>query len=1003
MSLLGRAELLRGLWLAQQHHHAEPGLALAAGYALEANQGEGEESEPSDVASTTRMALHLGNNAEHNTATHPQAIPPTQPARCWGVTEHRKILAAPLPTTTSQEQHLAPLHPADWQAAPGSVRQAWHSIVPKVRFMPALKRSLPSQRLGGLDTARLVQALSQGVALRRLPRRVLKGWAAHVLLVLDMSEALLPYHTDMHILVQDLRRWLGPGNVTVRLINDTRYPLGEYASLNVDGTDVADVAYLADANAPAALAPSGWLGAACNGRVLLVSEMGLLAADGGQTTGAWATWLHVLGKQGAQVQVWCPVPLGLAEQSPDGVSSGSLSNLASLPNLPRIPVVHWSAASHLRPRPLARADIHRTPERLQLAQQLCTLLAMLARVEPDLLRALRLGMGPAALDAGLEQLAWNHPAMTRNYSARAIKAASVPAMRQAFARLSSAEKQRVFYTAFVHHTAHNPMLAHVETLTWAAHATEQERAERGQAIAIATAQEVMQRLAHNPWQHPGLDKASVCQFMARYLHDADQKTREFCSPSMSRMALALHHARKVSLANAPITTGLPGLAVVDMAAAIGQQREPVPYWLSLERETACLVLRYTKPPESCLLHPQPVLLDCLSIQMGEVVRWVQVNPPHSVVLARLDSFPHAAYDSPMVDGPLYIDTGTERFTLAEIDLPAWACGWGREGGRLYAHMPSPWGKPLPVPYPREGEALHVSVPVPKPKKEARFTIQSLRLGLDEIGPLATLTVRGNNGEHSQTLRFIAPGQFLMGSPEAETAGPNDHEWFKNERPQHWVSISQGFWLADTACTQGFWQAVMGNNLSYFHALNKGSPLHPVENLSWRDIQPFLQVLQTALPDCMVTLPTEAEWEYACRAGTATAFSFGETINTDQVNYDGRHPFAAGEKGEFRVHTLAVKALPANAWGLYQMHGNVREWCADEFRQYTAESVQDLGLPDALRPKVNSGAARVLRGGGWFSFAQFVRSAYRGHGQPGRQNGDAGFRLALRFQNQASGV
>jgi formylglycine-generating enzyme required for sulfatase activity len=249
----------------------------------------------------------------------------------------------------------------------------------------------------------------------------------------------------------------------------------------------------------------------------------------------------------------------------------------------------------------------------------------------------------------------------------------------------------------------------------------------------------------------------------------------------------------------------------------------------------------------------------------------------------------------------------------------------------------------------------------------------------------------------QRLRWIEPGHFMMGSPETEL------NRIGNEGPQHRVTISEGFWLADTACTQGMWQAVMGDNLSRFISGNQGGPDHPMDRVSWNMIQPFLQRLEALLPGCRVTLPTEAEWEYACRAGSDTPFSFGETITTDQVNYDGSYPYGKCEKGEYREHTVAVKELPANDWGLYQMHGNVLEWCADAPREYGLDAVNDPGLAIALAPDLDGAAARAMRGGGWFNFAVFARSAYRYPSLPGGRDSGTGFRFALRFSSPASGV
>ena len=114
----------------------------------------------------------------------------------------------------------------------------------------------------------------------------------------------------------------------------------------------------------------------------------------------------------------------------------------------------------------------------------------------------------------------------------------------------------------------------------------------------------------------------------------------------------------------------------------------------------------------------------------------------------------------------------------------------------------------------------------------------------------------------------------------------------------------------------------------------------MERVSWNDVQGFLARINELVPGLDLVLPTEAEWEYACRAGTETPFSFGETITPEQVNYNGDYPYAGGKKGLYRQETVPVASLPANPWGLYEMHGNVWEWCADGQRSYTADAVTD---------------------------------------------------------------
>jgi sulfatase modifying factor 1 len=150
------------------------------------------------------------------------------------------------------------------------------------------------------------------------------------------------------------------------------------------------------------------------------------------------------------------------------------------------------------------------------------------------------------------------------------------------------------------------------------------------------------------------------------------------------------------------------------------------------------------------------------------------------------------------------------------------------------------------------------------------------------------------------------------------------------------------------------------------------------------------------PGLELRLPTEAEWEYACRAGTRTPFWFGDNITTEQVNYDGDNPYAGGEKGKYRGGTVEVKSLPCNSWGLYQMHGNVWEWCSDWFGDYPMVSIIDPVGP-------SSGTIRVLRGGSWFNYGWFVRSAYRIRLDPAYRSISTGFRLARGQKEAGMGV
>ncbi|MCU0753812.1 MAG: formylglycine-generating enzyme family protein [Xanthomonadales bacterium] len=330
-----------------------------------------------------------------------------------------------------------------------------------------------------------------------------------------------------------------------------------------------------------------------------------------------------------------------------------------------------------------------------------------------------------------------------------------------------------------------------------------------------------------------------------------------------------------------------------------------------------------------------------------------------------------------------LQTRSARIEIAEVPRPRWAVEFGRDSRGVYA-VGAPLGShvirldALPLDQWQSGDAFLTADFAPRVIH--RTPRAELSLGIDrEFGNYAELQI-----DHVvQRLRWIPAGEFLMGSPDDEP------ERFDDEGPQHRVRITEGFWLSDTACTQALWLAVMGTNPSYF----SGNPENPVEQVSFDDVEIFLAKLRAQLPEGVrVELPTEAQWEYACRAGSITAFSFGATVSPAQVNYDGNHPYADAAKGEYRQRTVPVRSLPANAWGLYEMHGNVFEWCRDGCRGYgtvqPGSAEQDPVGP--LAP-----ASCALRGGAWIFSARLARSAYRLRYERGDRYHDVGFRWSLR--------
>jgi formylglycine-generating enzyme required for sulfatase activity len=221
--------------------------------------------------------------------------------------------------------------------------------------------------------------------------------------------------------------------------------------------------------------------------------------------------------------------------------------------------------------------------------------------------------------------------------------------------------------------------------------------------------------------------------------------------------------------------------------------------------------------------------------------------------------------------------------------------------------------------------------------------------------------------------WIEPGTFMMGSRW------NERGSFLQEHHKHEVTLTRGYYLQTTPVTQGQWKAVMGDNPSGFK--DKG-PDYPVEKVSWNAVQIYIQILAELVKrECR--LPTEAEWEYACRAGSQTAYSFG--TGADELD---QYAWFEGNSGG---STRPVGQLKPNPWGLYDMHGNVLEWCHDRYgEEYPHGPVTDPTGPDNRGNKNN----RVIRGGGWRYKARICRSAFRVGIDPDDQSDAIGFRLVM---------
>jgi formylglycine-generating enzyme required for sulfatase activity len=232
-----------------------------------------------------------------------------------------------------------------------------------------------------------------------------------------------------------------------------------------------------------------------------------------------------------------------------------------------------------------------------------------------------------------------------------------------------------------------------------------------------------------------------------------------------------------------------------------------------------------------------------------------------------------------------------------------------------------------------------------------------------------------------TLVAIPAGSFWMGSPLEEKGRSNV------EGPRHRVKLG-GFWMGQTPITQAQWRRVMGTNPSQFQALWADRDQRPVEMVNWNEATAFCEKL-SQLTGRLYSLPSEAQWEYACRAGTSSPFHFGGAAISKLANINALQRYGETLPEVSRRETSAVGLFPANGWGLHDLHGNVREWCLDGWHD------SYIGAPDDGRARVSENsqeALRLLRCGSWGDYPRYCRSAFRSHFRPVDACNSVGFRV-----------
>jgi len=874
---------------------------------------------------------------------------------------------------------------------PSAVRLVnYQDLVPKARLMPALKRYSSSNRTAGLDVPLLVKQIAGQQLPRHLPRRQLKTWHSHWVVVLDFAKRLWPYRQDMHQLARDLLHACGQFGVSIRIINHG--PLQHW-------TDWID-----EQQASGALpAKHAWCMPPADTPVLLVSDLGLLEGPDSISHHAWQRFIRQLGK--AQTRPLALVPLGTEQ-----LDGGLPSNLILL---------RWSPDARIRPE-RALGGGKAVPEGMK---DLLAMAAVTRRVDPPLLRAMRRLNPKEPLNAGLEGAFWCHADVEAGSAANIRYEAHAKHLAHFTQQLDDCHI-RLEQLRYRHHAHLRAVLNHEETLLWGAHAKlDGAKAAAESHKRLEKADAFMRRLAATLKQPDGLQKGGVWWRVAQdIVQRADNLMGEHYAHLFTPLVAAIAEA-------SGDWQKLPDW--VDPADLVEQdKRKTQQCWLVRDPVTNSINLQPTPPARN-----QSALTEPLPIDQGGF----RIESAGSKMVLSIQNLPYRLCGL-QEETLIKLTTSQETLILATVKRPRGVMAWGCDKTGLWLRTQAFSGKDWHwqtadlkishtkhdnqpfrlgvVPFRdlarklasrKDQELIHGQIL----QDDQNFSIVDFQL--DDYGVLAKLTISTGADSVEQNFRWIEPGTFWMGSPDDEPERVDDESpryevtisggievaasrgFGFNEGPRHKVTISRGFWLADTACTQALWQAVMGDNPSRF----KDDSQQPVEQVSWHRVQDFLRELEKLLPGCRADLPTEAEWEYACRAGTITPFSFGANINSQQANYDGNYPYAGGERGEYRQKTVAVKSLPANSWGLCEMHGNVWEWCKDDQRTYDEQA-----QIDPVGPIMHDGdEPRSARGGSWSSRAKCTRSAHRGAAAASDAFAYLGFRICLRSirSGQETGV
>lgn len=879
---------------------------------------------------------------------------------------------------TQPQTEISELSLPDWftQAAPTLLEEcatripAIHRIKPLhtglttwPRVLTFLQRVLGDRVEGRQpDTVKLVKQAANVKTIRRIPRLQRQHWALQARLLIDINDDNFPYRRDFLHLRDRLLQARGSEGLAVQYCYDEP---GGYIVHYQQQREIIEP----------------WAKPAQNTPILILSDLGR-HAQSRQTLYAWLAFGQMLNAQGFRATVLMPA----AERQID-------------PRLLRFfNCVVWDRTSRLKP---VKGDYQAEHDQCDHATNIEQLLISLfagVRIDSGLLRAVRYGLLNGC-DIGHETTIWRHAAVMSEGDEWGWQAASKPnyfAQAQSLIKtLSPAQQQKLVELIGRYHAQYPDELYfeamyNLKLLGLSLPEAVEAATEKFLQDMVRTYQAHADNSLLHAWvkRHLARYEAKSIRQQHRYwtalMAFVKKRDEQLCGASTSEWPSDLSDAEKETAWNFLNATQVSRVYQLRQS---GQNLVLVPE----KSEAVQADDSQTDLPDEWSTHAIAGTT-LLTLRLTDTHIFHMHTDRQGVVSLNLESSREHAFQFPAT-GQHTFQIGAERITVdvsaAQQRKADWMTfiGSGNEGifveskdaqNRVYRWF---WHAPILI----NRQTLYPGFWYSEPQSShAKFKPDwAGGAGRDEYGLHADAIIAGIR----HRFRWIEPTSFMMGSPEDE-AGRRDNE------SQHLVILTQGYWLAETTCTQELWQAVMRENPSRF----QGGQL-PVESVSWVGAQNFLKKLNNSHPQLQLRLPTEAEWENACRAGTTGAFNFDGELSLDNVNYRGTWDYESEKKGGFasqHITNVKDKKYRPNAWGLYQMHGNVLEWCQDWFGEYPSQPVIDPQGPE-------SGAARVLRCGSWNSFGYSCRSANRTSYDPSLSYFGFGFRFARGHELKPSRV